>query len=40
MTVARLEGLKAFVTAAMTDAESTVLSDLNGLMITLLPHQP
>ena len=34
------EGLKAFITATMTDADGTVLSEANGLMIKLLPHQP
>jgi acyl-coenzyme A thioesterase PaaI-like protein len=36
----RLDGRKAFITATMTDAEGTVLSEANGLMIKLLPHQP
>jgi len=36
----RLDGRKAFVTATMTDADGTVLSEANGLMIKLLPHQP
>lgn len=31
---------KAFVTATMTDTDGTVLSEANGLMINLLPHQP
>ena len=29
-----------FITATMTDAEGTVLSEANGLMVKLLPHQP
>ncbi len=36
----RLEGRKAFITATMTDPDGTVLSEANGLMIKLLPHQP
>jgi len=36
----RLEGRKPFITAAMTDADGPVLSEANGLMIKLLPHQP
>jgi hypothetical protein len=36
----RLDGRKAFLTATMTDADGTVLSEANGLMIKLLPHQP
>lgn len=35
-----IDGRKAFVTASMTDADGTVLSEANGLMIQLLPHQP
>jgi hypothetical protein len=34
------EVLTAFVTATMTAADRTVLSEANGLMITLLPDQP
>jgi hypothetical protein len=36
----RLDGRKAFVMATMTAADGTVLSEANGLMIKLLPHQP
>jgi acyl-coenzyme A thioesterase PaaI-like protein len=36
----RLDGRKAFITATMTDADGAVLSEANGLMIKLLPHQP
>ena len=36
----RLDGRKAFITATMTDLDGTVLSEANGLMIKLLPHQP
>jgi acyl-coenzyme A thioesterase PaaI-like protein len=35
-----LDGRKAFVTATMTDSHGAVLSEANGLMIKLLPHQP
>lgn len=35
-----IDGRKAFVVAQMTDADGTVLSEANGLMIQLLPHQP
>jgi acyl-coenzyme A thioesterase PaaI-like protein len=35
-----IDGRKAFVTATMTDIDGTVLSEANGLMIQLLPHQP
>ncbi|EKF25202.1 thioesterase superfamily protein [Mycolicibacterium hassiacum DSM 44199] len=38
--VERIEGRKLFVRAAMTDADGHVLSEANGLMIKLLPHQP
>jgi hypothetical protein len=36
----RHDGRKAFLTATMTDLDGTVLSEANGLMIKLLPHQP
>jgi acyl-coenzyme A thioesterase PaaI-like protein len=35
-----VDGRKLFVRAAMTDADGNVLSEANGLMIKLLPHQP
>src|SRR5262249_50426253 len=35
-----VDGRKLYVRAAMTDAEGNVLSEANGLMIKLLPHQP
>ena len=38
--IGRLDGRKAFITATMTDVDGTVLSEANGLMIKLLPHQP
>jgi acyl-coenzyme A thioesterase PaaI-like protein len=33
------DGRMAFVTATMTDSDGAVLSEANGLMIKLLPHQ-
>lgn len=38
--IERLDSRKAFLTATMTDADGTVLSEATGLMIKLLPHQP
>ena len=35
-----VDGRKIFVKAAMTDSDGNVLSEANGLMIKLLPHQP
>jgi acyl-coenzyme A thioesterase PaaI-like protein len=35
-----LDGRKAFIRAAMTDPDGNVLSEANGLMLKLLPHQP
>lgn len=35
-----VDGRKLFVRAAMSDSEGNVLSEANGLMIKLLPHQP
>ncbi|WP_238888299.1 PaaI family thioesterase [Mycobacterium sp. IDR2000157661] len=35
-----VDGRKLFVRAEMTDADDNVLSEANGLMIKLLPHQP
>ncbi|OBA89867.1 thioesterase [Mycolicibacterium elephantis] len=35
-----VDGRKLFVRAAMTDIDGNVLSEANGLMIKLLPHQP
>ena len=35
-----IDGRKAFVSAKMTDFEGAVLSEADGLMIQLLPHQP
>lgn len=38
--IERIDGRKAFLTATMTDADGTLLSEATGLMIKLLPHQP
>jgi len=38
--IERAEGRKLVVRAAMTDSAGNVLSEANGLMIKLLPHQP
>ncbi len=38
--IERVDGRKLFVRATMTDADGHVLSEANGLMIKLLPHQP
>ena len=35
-----VDGRKLFVRATMTDSNGNVLSEANGLMIKLLPHQP
>jgi acyl-coenzyme A thioesterase PaaI-like protein len=35
-----VDGRKQFVRATMTDSDGNVLSEANGLMIKLLPHQP
>lgn len=39
-SIERVDGRKLFVRAAMTDVDGNVLSEANGLMIKLLPHQP
>jgi hypothetical protein len=38
--VAQVDGRKAFVTATMTATDGTLLTEANGLMVRLLPHQP
>jgi acyl-coenzyme A thioesterase PaaI-like protein len=38
--IAEIDGRKAFVTATMTAADGTLLTEANGLMVRLLPHQP
>lgn len=35
-----IDGRKIFVSATMTAADGTLLSEANGLMVRLLPHQP
>ena len=35
-----VDGRKLFVRATLTDSDGNVLSEANGLMIKLLPHQP
>jgi acyl-coenzyme A thioesterase PaaI-like protein len=38
--VSKIDGRKAFITATMTAADGTVLTEADGLMVCLLPHQP
>lgn len=38
--ITKAEGRKVFIDATMTDADGTLLSEANGLMVRLLPHQP
>jgi len=38
--ISKIDGRKAFITATMTAADGTVLTEANGLMVRLLPHQP
>lgn len=38
--VSKTDGRKAFITATMTAVDGTVLTEANGLMVRLLPHQP
>lgn len=35
-----IEGRKIFISATMTAADGTLLTEANGLMVRLLPHQP
>jgi hypothetical protein len=39
-TITEIDGRKVFITATMTAADGAVLSEANGLMARLLPHQP
>jgi len=39
-SVTEIDGRKVFITATMTAAGGAVLSEANGLMVRLLPHQP
>jgi acyl-coenzyme A thioesterase PaaI-like protein len=38
--ISQVDGRKFFVAASMTAADGTLLSEANGLMVRLLPHQP
>jgi hypothetical protein len=38
--ITETEGRKVFIDASMTSADGTLLSEANGLMVRLLPHQP
>ena len=38
--ITEIDGRKAFVAATMTAADGALLSEANGLMVRLLPHQP
>ena len=39
-SVTDIDGRKVFIEATMTSADGAVLSEANGLMVRLLPHQP
>ncbi|OBK49763.1 PaaI family thioesterase [Mycobacterium sp. 1081908.1] len=38
--ISKIDGRKFFVAASMAAADGTLLSEANGLMVRLLPHQP
>jgi len=38
--ISEIDGRKVFITATMTAADGTLLTEANGLMVRLLPHQP
>jgi acyl-coenzyme A thioesterase PaaI-like protein len=38
--ISEIDGRKVFITATMTSADGALLSEANGLMVRLLPHQP
>jgi hypothetical protein len=38
--ISEIDGRKVFISATMTSADGTLLSEANGLMVRLLPHQP
>jgi acyl-coenzyme A thioesterase PaaI-like protein len=38
--ITEIDGRKVFVTATMTASDGTLLTEANGLMVRLLPHQP
>lgn len=39
-SITEIDGRKVFIEATMTSADGAVLSEANGLMVSLLPHQP
>jgi acyl-CoA thioesterase FadM len=38
--ITNVDGRKVFIDATMIAADGTLLSEANGLMVRLLPHQP
>ncbi|BBY25305.1 PaaI family thioesterase [Mycobacterium stomatepiae] len=38
--IAEIDGRKVFISATMTAADGSLLTEANGLMVRLLPHQP
>ena len=38
--ISEIDGRKVFITASMTAADGALLTEANGLMVRLLPHQP
>ena len=38
--ITEVDGRKIFIGASMTSADGTLLTEANGLMVRLLPHQP
>lgn len=38
--ITEIDGRKVFITATMTAADGTLLTEAHGLMVRLLPHQP
>jgi acyl-coenzyme A thioesterase PaaI-like protein len=38
--ISNVDGRKVFIDATMTAADGALLSEANGLMVRLLPHQP
>ena len=38
--ITEVDGRKVFIEATMTSADGAILSEANGLMVRLLPHQP
>jgi hypothetical protein len=39
-SITDIDGRKVFIEATMTSADGAPLSEANGLMVRLLPHQP